>query len=92
MPLDGGQVVESLVWKATGDRNKGAVVAGWCGRVLTVLLVLWFFVRPLAQGESIGFSTIWVLVIGSVLWTGASRVDPARAGRCRRSTGSGWAR
>src|SRR3954452_3869027 len=46
MPLDGGQVVESLVWKATGNRNKGSVFAGWCGRVLTVLLVLWFFVRP----------------------------------------------
>ena len=72
MPLDGGQVVESLVWKATGDRNKGAVVAGWCGRVLTVLLVLGFFVRPLAQGQAIGFDSIWVLVIGSVLWRGAS--------------------
>jgi Zn-dependent protease len=73
MPLDGGQVVESLVWKATGDRNRGAVVAGWFGRVLTILLVLWFFVRPLAQGQAIGFDSIWVLVIGSVLWTGASQ-------------------
>ncbi|WP_457255304.1 site-2 protease family protein [Pedococcus sp. P5_B7] len=73
MPLDGGQVVESLVWKATGNRNKGSVVAGWCGRVLTVLLVLWFFVRPLAQGEQIGLDSIWVLVIGSVLWSGATQ-------------------
>jgi Zn-dependent protease len=73
MPLDGGQVVESLVWKATGDRNKGSVVAGWCGRGLTVLLVLWFFVRPLADGQQLGFDTIWVLVIGSVLWTGATQ-------------------
>lgn len=79
MPLDGGQVVESLVWKATGDRNKGAVVAGWCGRVLTILLVLWFFVRPLAGGESLSFSIIWVLVIASVLWTGAS--ESIRRGR-----------
>lgn len=79
MPLDGGQVVESLVWKATGDRNKGAVVAGWCGRVLAGLLVLGFFVRPLAQGESVGFSSIWVLVIGSVLWTGAT--ESIRRGR-----------
>lgn len=79
MPLDGGQVVESLVWKATGDRNKGAVFAGWSGRVLTVLLVLGFFVRPLAEGQSIGFETIWVLVIGSVLWRGAS--ESIRRGR-----------
>jgi Zn-dependent protease len=79
LPLDGGQVVESLVWKATGDRNKGSVVAGWCGRVLTILLVLVFFVRPLAQGQRIGFETIWVLVVGSVLWTGAT--ESIRRGR-----------
>ena len=71
MPLDGGQVVECLVWKATGDRNRGAVVAGWCGRVVTVLVVLWFFVRPLALGQGIGFGSIWVLLIASVLWAGA---------------------
>ena len=79
MPLDGGQVVESLVWKATGNRNKGSVFAGWCGRVLTVLLVLWFFVRPLAEGRRIGYETIWVLVVGSVLWSGAS--ESIRRGR-----------
>ena len=79
MPLDGGQVVESLVWKFTGNRNKGSVVAGWCGRVLTVLLVLWFFVRPLAEGQQVGFDSIWVLVVGSVLWTGAT--DSIRRGR-----------
>jgi Zn-dependent protease len=72
MPLDGGQVLECLVWKATGDRNRGSVVAGWSGRVLTVLLVLWFFVRPVAQGQAVGFGLLWVLVIASVLWGGAT--------------------
>lgn len=72
MPLDGGQIVESLVWKATGDRNKGSIVAGWGGRVLTALLVLWFFVRPLVERRQIGFDAVWVLVIGSVLWSGAT--------------------
>ena len=72
MPLDGGQIVECLVWKATGDRNRGAVVAGWCGRVVTVLVVRWFVVRPLALGQGLGFGSIWVLVIASVLWAGAS--------------------
>jgi Zn-dependent protease len=72
MPLDGGQVVECLVWKATGDRNRGAVVAGWCGRVLTVLLVLWFAVKPLLEGGSLGYDTIWVVLIATVLWSGAT--------------------
>ena len=74
MPLDGGQVVECLVWKASGSRNKGAVVAGWCGRVVAVLVVLWFLGRPLLAGgvSGIGLDSIWVLVVGSMLWTGAT--------------------
>lgn len=72
MPLDGGQVVECLVWKATGNRNKGAVVAGWCGRIVAVLVVLWFLGRPLLDGDGLGLNSIWVLVVGSMLWTGAT--------------------
>lgn len=72
MPLDGGQVVECLVWKATGSRNRGAVVAGWCGRVVTVLVVLWFLGRPLLDGDGLGVSSMWVLVVGAMLWSGAT--------------------
>ncbi|WP_344189455.1 site-2 protease family protein [Pedococcus aerophilus] len=72
MPLDGGQVLECLVWKVTGDRNKGSVVAGWSGRVLAVGVVLWFFVRPLVMTQDLGFGQIWVLFIGSILWAGAT--------------------
>ncbi len=73
MPLDGGQVLECLVWKVTGDRNRGSVVAGWAGRVLTLLVVLWFIVRPVLAGQTLGYNQIWVLVIASVLWGGATQ-------------------
>ena len=72
MPLDGGQVVQCLVWKVTGDRNRGSVVAGWCGRAVALLVVLWFLARPLLRGEGVGPENIWALVIGSVMWTGAT--------------------
>jgi Zn-dependent protease len=78
LPLDGGQVVESVVWGATGDRNRGLVVAGWCGRVLTLGLVFWFLARPLLQSREFGLNGIWILVIASVLWTGAT--DAIRRG------------
>jgi Zn-dependent protease len=78
LPLDGGQVVESVVWKVTGDRNRGLVVAGWCGRVLTVGLLAWFLVRPLLEGRQFALDGIWILVIASVLWTGAT--DAVRRG------------
>lgn len=73
MPLDGGQVVECLVWKATGNRNRGAVVAGWCGRIVAVLVVAWFLARPLLDGVTPDLGSIWVLVVGSVLWSGATQ-------------------
>jgi Zn-dependent protease len=72
LPLDGGQVVESLVWKLTGDRNRGLVVAGWCGRVLTLGIVYWFLARPILQSRQFGLDGIWVLLIASVLWGGAT--------------------
>jgi Zn-dependent protease len=78
LPLDGGQVVESLVWKATGDRNRGLVAAGWCGRILTLGLVFWFLARPFLQTRQVGYDGIWVLLIASVLWTGAT--DAIRRG------------
>jgi Zn-dependent protease len=80
LPLDGGQLVESGVWKATGSRNRGMVAAGWCGRVVTILVVLWFLARPLALGRGLDlFDVAWTLFIASFLWTGAS--GAIRSGR-----------
>ncbi|UTT46699.1 M50 family metallopeptidase [Micrococcus luteus] len=35
-PLDGGRMVESAVWAATGSRARGVEAAGWAGRVVAV--------------------------------------------------------
>lgn len=82
MPLDGGQVLESLVWKVTGDRNRGSVVAGWCGRVLAVGVAVWFVLRLLQRRDAGGgfdLFDLWPLVIASVLWSGAT--ESVRRGR-----------
>ena len=72
MPLDGGQLVQSLVWGVSGRRDLGLVVAGWCGRVLAVGVVLWFAVRPLLQGTIGTFDLVIALVMGWILWSGAT--------------------
>ena len=51
LPLDGGAVVQSVVWRVSGRRDLGTRVAGWAGRAVAVGVVLWFGVRPLALGE-----------------------------------------
>lgn len=73
LPLDGGQIVESLVWAATGDQGKARVAAGWAGRVLVILLAALFLVVPLARGASPDLTTaVWAAIIGAFLWSGAT--------------------
>jgi Zn-dependent protease len=73
LPLDGGRLVESAVWKATGSQAKGTVAAGWGGRIIVVAICYWFIVRPLLAGDAPDFSLLMITVlVGSFLWMGAS--------------------
>ena len=73
LPLDGGRLVESAVWKVTGSQEKGTIAAGWAGRIIVIGLALWFIILPLISGArpDISFTLITALV-GSFLWMGAS--------------------
>ncbi|MEI2764455.1 MAG: M50 family metallopeptidase [Dermatophilaceae bacterium] len=87
LPLDGGYLVDALVWRVTGSRGTGMLVAGWCGRLVTVGVAVWFVVLPLLRGE--GFSLtglVWLMLVGGFLWVGASQA--VSAGGARR----GWER
>ena len=46
LPLDGGFLVDALVWRVTGNRDLGLIAAGWCGRVVTVLVLAWALLLP----------------------------------------------
>jgi Zn-dependent protease len=72
LPLDGGRVVESLVWRLTGRRETGTVVAGWSGRVIAVALVaLTLGPTLLSGGRPSLVSVVWVAMIAALLWQGA---------------------
>jgi len=80
LPLDGGFLVDSLVWRITGKRESGLIAAGWCGRVVTVSVVLWFLGLPLLNGQRPDlFNVVWALFIGGFLWVGAT--NAIRSGR-----------
>ncbi|MEI2731119.1 MAG: M50 family metallopeptidase [Dermatophilaceae bacterium] len=83
LPLDGGYVVDSLVWAVTGSRGTGMVVAGWMGRLVTVAVAAWFVLVPYLRGEGLSLTgMVWVGLIGGFLWVGASQA--IAAGRTRR--------
>lgn len=73
LPLDGGRIVESAVWRATGSQEKGTVAAGWSGRVISVGIVAAVVLIPLLAGSQPGTVTVIVAVVmGGFLWLGAS--------------------
>lgn len=83
LPLDGGQILQAAVWKVTGDRHKGLVVAGWVGRVVAAGVVVWALAVPIVRGYPIDlFTVVWAALIGAFLWSGASgAVTSGRTGR-----------
>lgn len=82
LPLDGGYLVDSLVWRLTGSRGTGMVVAGWSGRLMVVVIAWWLLLRPWLAGNEPGLSSaLWVVVLGGFLWMGAG--EAVRVGRAR---------
>ncbi|MHA7140663.1 site-2 protease family protein [Arthrobacter sp. Sr33] len=73
LPLDGGRIVESAVWKATGNQDKGTVAAGWAGRVIVILLVVAVLGLPLLAGGTPDLMVVIIAaVMGAFLWMGAT--------------------
>lgn len=74
LPLDGGRLVESIVWSVTGSQEKGTVAAGWAGRIVVVLLLVGVLGVPLLRGVSLTIPAVLLtLLIAGFLWLGASQ-------------------
>jgi Zn-dependent protease/CBS domain-containing protein len=72
LPLDGGRLVQAAVWKATGRRLFGVVVAAWTGRVVAVVILLVMIVLPTVRGNSTNLvQVLWAALIAAFVWTGA---------------------
>jgi Zn-dependent protease len=76
LPLDGGRVLEALVWRATGDRAAGTLAAGWTGRVLAVALAVATIFGALSGGR-LWSSAIWLILVAGLLWHGAGQAIAA---------------
>ena len=73
LPLDGGRVLRAAVWKASGDPHRGTIVAGWGGRVVALLVLLWPMLQPVVLNRPPDlFDYLLAFVIAIFLWGGAS--------------------
>lgn len=73
LPLDGGQVLKAIVWKATGSRFKGihwaAVTGQFLGGLAIVAGVYWAFSGGASSGG------IWIALIGWFVYRNANAYD-----------------
>lgn len=73
LPLDGGRLVESIVWKVTGSQEKGTVAAGWAGRIIAVVLAVAVLGIPYLLGGQPELTTAFIVILmAGFLWMGAS--------------------
>ena len=64
LPLDGGNVLKAIVWKITGNPNKGIIFAGRVGQVIGWLAIALGFLSILGISQ---VGSIWTLFIGAFL-------------------------
>lgn len=74
IPMDGGRVLESIVWAVTGNRYTGMKVAAWAGRVIAVGVVIVALAIPVMGGRSPdAFDLLWAVLVFAILWPAASQ-------------------
>ena len=74
LPLDGGRVLSAGVWRLTGRRHVGTVVAAWLGRVVAVgVLALPFALAAGSGGRLDLVDVVWGALLGAFIWVGATQ-------------------
>ena len=72
-PLDGGRVVNAIVWGASGDRWKGHRAAAQGGRIVAVAVLVLAVAWPLlAYGQVDIIAAVWAVFLFGVMWPAAS--------------------
>jgi PDZ domain-containing secreted protein/Zn-dependent protease len=71
VPLDGGRLLDSIVWRVTGDRSKAIAVSTRAGQLLGAVIVMLGVAELLSvTGGFVG--GLWLMLIGWFLVRGAS--------------------
>ena len=84
LPLDGGRMLEAVLWRVRGDRDAATEAAASAGRVVAlavpVLAALWLLRDGSLAGDLLTLA--WSALIGGLLWTSAgSELGGARVRR-----------
>jgi Zn-dependent protease len=73
-PLDGGRVLRAIIWKRTGDMKHATRIAGFCGQLMSLVLIAFGLYMVLAPTFRAYFMGLWSMLVGVFLLGAATSV------------------
>jgi len=73
-PLDGGRVLRAIIWKRSGNIRDATRIAGFCGQLMSLVLITFGIYMAVAPTFHAYFMGLWSVVVGSFLLGAATSV------------------
>jgi len=73
-PLDGGRVLRAIIWKRSGSMRDATRIAGFCGQLISLVLIAFGLYMALAPTFRAYFMGLWSVLVGVFLLGAATNV------------------
>src|SRR5260370_30719164 len=73
-PLDGGRVLRAIIWKRSGSIRDATRIAGFCGQLMSLVLIAFGVYMALAPTFHAYFMGLWSVLVGVFLLGAATNV------------------
>ncbi|MGZ8842755.1 MAG: site-2 protease family protein [Pyrinomonadaceae bacterium] len=73
-PLDGGRVLRAIIWKRSGNMREATRIAGFCGQLISLVLIAFGVYMAVAPTFRAYFMGLWSVLVGIFLLSAASSV------------------
>ena len=73
-PLDGGRVLRAIVWKRSGNIREATRIAGFCGQLMALVLIVFGVYMIVAPSFRAYFMGLWSAMVGFFLLSAATNV------------------
>jgi Zn-dependent protease/predicted transcriptional regulator len=73
-PLDGGRVLRAIIWKRSGNMREATRISGFCGQLMSLVLIAFGLYMALAPTFRAYFMGLWSVLVGVFLLSAANSV------------------
>ena len=73
-PLDGGRVLRAIIWKRSGNIRDATRIAGFCGQLMSLVLIAFGIYMAVAPTFRAYFMGLWSVLVGVFLLGAATSV------------------